>query len=294
MGKYSIKELERLSGIRAHTIRIWEKRHKLISPQRTQTNIRYYSDEDLKKIINVAVLNNNGVKISKIANLSIEEINGQVAQLSETKDSIDIYIEQLIMATIDMEEAIFGDLIGKFSLKFGFERTLLEIIYPFLEKIGVLWLTNNITPAQEHFISNLIRNKLIVAIENLPMPRHDSRKVVLFLPENELHEIGLLFFCFLCKNAGLRTFYLGQTLPYASLKSVYEAHQPDILISAFTTHPHTQNLQGYIDKLSADFLSASIFITGHMLTKKPLTYPKNVTAFANAQEIKELISKIIV
>jgi DNA-binding transcriptional MerR regulator len=294
MGKYSIKELERLSGIRAHTIRIWEKRHKLISPQRTQTNIRYYSDDDLKKIINVAVLNNNGVKISKIAGLSIDEINGQVAQLSETKDSIDIYIEQLIMATIDMEEAMFGDLIGKFSLKLGFERTLLEIIYPFLEKIGVLWLTNNITPAQEHFISNLIRNKLIVAIENLPLPRNDSRKVVLFLPENELHEISLLFFCFLCKKAGLRTYYLGQTVPYASLKSVYEAHQPDIIISAFTTHPHAQNLQSYVDKLSADFFNASIFVTGYMLTKKAISYPKNVKWFANAQELKELVTKIIV
>jgi DNA-binding transcriptional MerR regulator len=291
MGKYSIKELERLSGIRAHTIRIWEKRHKLVSPQRTKTNIRFYSDDDLKKIINVSVLNNNGVKISKIANLSIDEINNQVAQLSESKNSIDIYIEQLIVTMIDMEEEAFNELLGKHALRFGFERTMLEIIYPFLEKIGVLWLTDNITPAQEHFISNLIRNKLIVAIENLPLPEKSAKKVVLFLPENELHEISLLFYCYICKKEGLRTYYLGQTVPYLSLKSVVEEHQPDILVSAFTTHPSANHLQSYVEKMSNDFHGVSLLLSGYAFKKKTINPPKNVKVFSNALEIKALISK---
>lgn len=291
MGKYSIKELERLSGIRAHTIRIWEKRHNLVSPQRTPTNIRFYSDDDLKKIINVSVLNNNGIKISKIANLTTEEINQQVAQLSEVKNDIDIYIEQLVVAMIDMEEEAFNDLLGRLSLKLGFERTLLEVIYPFLEKIGVLWLTDKITPAQEHFIANLIRNKLIVAIENLPLPGKGSRKVVLFLPENELHEIALLFYCYICKKEGLRTYYLGQSVPYASLKSVVEEHKAHMIIGAFTTHPQAHNLQSYVDKLGIDFYNITLLLTGYALKKKHYILPKNAVAFSNALEIKDLVSK---
>jgi len=289
MGKYSIKELERLSGIRAHTIRIWEKRHHLVTPQRTQTNIRFYSDDDLKKIINVSVLNNHGIKISKIANLSAAEINQRVSELSESKNSIAIYIEQLILAMIDLEEGRFDEILGKLSLKFGFERMMLEIIYPFLEKIGVLWLTDNVTPAQEHFISNLIRNKLIVAIDSLPLPGHDAPSAVLFLPENELHEIGLLFCCYICKKTGLRTYYLGQTVPYLSLRSICEEHQPNLLVSSFTAYPQSHAIQGYVNKLAQDFPNARVLLTGYAFKKTAVTPPENVHLFANALTFKELV-----
>ncbi len=288
MGKYSIKELERLSGIRAHTIRIWEKRHNLITPERTPTNIRFYSDEDLKKIINVSVLNNHGVKISKIANLTKEEINYQVSELSESKNSIEIYIEQLIVAMIDLEEEQFEKILGSLSLKIGFERTLLEVVYPFLEKIGVLWLTDKVTPAQEHFISNLIRNKIIVAIDSLARPHRNARSVVLFLPENELHEIGLLFYCYICKKEGLLTYYLGQTVPYESLHSICLEHNPNLLISSFTSQP-SHNTQDYVNRMAGDFPNISILLTGYLLKKKPINPPKNVTLFDNALEINKLI-----
>jgi len=289
MGKYSIKELERLSGIRAHTIRIWEKRHNLVNPQRTETNIRFYSDDDLKKIINVSVLNNHGIKISKIANLSPAEINKRVSELSESKKSIDIYIEQLIVAMIDMEEEKFNEIMGKLSLKYGFERMMLEIIYPFLEKIGLLWLTDNITPAQEHFISNLIRNKLIVAIDNLPLPGKDAQRVVLFLPENELHEIGLLFYCYISKKAGLRTYYLGQTVPYLSLKSICDEHNPEILVSSFTSLPQSHAIQGYVNRLAAEFPKAKVFLTGYAFKKTAVNPPQNVHLFDNALAFKQLV-----
>jgi DNA-binding transcriptional MerR regulator len=289
MGKYSIKELERLSGIRAHTIRIWEKRHQLIQPQRTKTNIRFYSDEDLKKIINVSVLNNHGFKISKIASLSNNEISQHVTELSSTKDSIDIFIEQLILSMIDLDEEAFNRILGNLVLKMGLERTMLEIVYPFLEKIGVLWLTNKITPAQEHFISNLIRQKLIVAIDNLPLAPREAKKVVLFLPENELHEIALLFYHFICKQAGIRTFYLGQTVPYTSLKSVYEEHNPQIIISSFTSQPSAYAIQNYVNKMAADFPSAKIFLSGMALAKTKIEVPLNVTLFDKVLILKDLI-----
>jgi MerR family transcriptional regulator, light-induced transcriptional regulator len=291
MGKYSIKELEKLSGIKAHTIRIWEKRHQIIAPERTKTNIRFYSDDDLKKIINVSVLNNNGVKISKIVKLSLAEINQHVAKLSETKNDIDIYIEQMIVAMIDMEEETFEKLLASLTLKFGFEKTMLEIVYPFMEKIGVLWLTDNITPAQEHFISHLIRQKIIVAIDALPLAPKTERKAVLFLPENELHELGLLFYHYVVKKLGVRTYYLGQTVPHKSLKSACEAHQPDLIITALTAGPKPSEMGKYLNQLSVDLPNTQILVTGYALKKAAVEPPKNVSLFANVLELKELLVK---
>ena len=164
MGHYSIKELEQLSGIKAHTIRMWEKRHKIIEPSRTSTNIRYYSDLDLKKIINVSLLNTYGIKISKIADMSLDDMNKKVLELSELEHSRDVHIDQMVVAMIDMEEELFEKILSNLILRFGFEKTITEIVYPFLEKIGILWQTQNITPAHEHFISNLIRSLLGIAI----------------------------------------------------------------------------------------------------------------------------------
>jgi MerR family transcriptional regulator, light-induced transcriptional regulator len=292
MGKYSIKELEKLSGIKAHTIRIWEKRHHLVTPQRTQTNIRYYSDEDLKKIINVSVLNNHGVKISKIVGLTNDQINRQVNELSEANSSIEIYIDQLVLAMIDMEEEQFEKILSNLVLKFGFEKTVVEIVYPFLEKIGILWLTNNITPAQEHFISNLVRQKMIVAIDGLPLVPKSARKALLFLPENELHELGLLFYHYITKKEGFRTYYLGQTVPHKDLKYVVEQHQPDLLITSLTSGPSPHAMQGYLARLSQDFSQAKILAAGYALKKAKLEPLPNIFTFDNAMALKDLVSNL--
>lgn len=291
MGIYSIKELEQLSGIKAHTIRIWEKRHKIIEPQRTATNIRFYSDEDLKKIINVSLLNNHGVKISKIVGLSLDEINEQVAQLSDSKNSIEIYIDQLVLAMIDMEEEQFEKLLASLILKFGFERTVLEIVYPFMEKIGILWLTNNITPAQEHFISHLIRQKMIVAIDGLPLPPKTSKTAILYLPENELHELGLLFYHYIAKKVGYRTYYLGQMVPFKDLKYVVDHYQPELIITSLTSGPYPHAMQAYLEKLSQEFATARILVSGYALKKAKLEPLSNVIIFTNALNLKELISQ---
>jgi len=292
MGKYSIKELEQLSGIKAHTIRIWEKRHRLVEPKRTPTNIRYYSDEDLKKIINVSLLNTHGVKISKIVDLSVDEINRRVAELSEAENSIEIYIDQLVIAMIDMEEEQFEKILATLILKFGFERAIIEIVYPFLEKIGVLWLTNNISPAQEHFISNLVRQKLIVAIDSIPLAPKTARRVLLFLPENELHELGLLFYHYICKKEGFRTYYLGQSVPYNDLKSVVEIHQPDIIVSSFTTVPQANSIDAFLNRLATDFKNTSFLISGFILKKLKAEPESNIHLFSKALEIKDLLIKI--
>jgi MerR family transcriptional regulator, light-induced transcriptional regulator len=288
MGKYSIKELEHLSGIKAHTIRIWEKRHNLVQPERTPTNIRLYSDEDLKKIINVSVLNNHGIKISFIADMTLDEINRKVLELSETKSDAETHIHQLIVAMMDLEEEKFEKALSTLIIRFGFERLITEIIYPFLEKIGILWQTKNINPAQEHFISNLIRQKLIVAIDSLPIPAHGSKKAVLFLPEHEMHELGLLFFHYQTRKNGYRTYYLGQKVPHEDLIQVINTVKPQLLITYITTASN-QSTENYLQQLATDFPQEQILVSGYQTIGLRLKNSQNITLFSNSLKLKELI-----
>jgi DNA-binding transcriptional MerR regulator len=284
MGNYSIKELEQLSGIKAHTIRIWEKRHNIIVPSRTPTNIRTYSDDDLKKIINVSLLNNYGIKISKIAKMSAADMNERILQIAELKNDSVIHIDQLIVAMMDMEEERFEKILGNLILRYGFERTVTEIIYPFLERIGILWQTHNITPAHEHFISNLIRQKIIVAIDGLSIPPKTSKKIMLFLPEHEMHELGLLFYHYLTRKAGHRTYYLGQSVPHADLLSIFAAHSPDILITSVTSSL-SPSVEDYIEKLSKDFPSVPILMSGLQVREYKGGKVKSIQTFTSALDL---------
>jgi MerR family transcriptional regulator, light-induced transcriptional regulator len=288
MGKYSIKELEQLSGIKAHTIRIWEKRHQLIDPARTATNIRFYSDEDLKKIINVSLLNNHGYKISRIADMTLDEMNQRVLELGQSNNDISIHIDQLVIAMIDMEEEAFEKTLNNLILRYSFEKTITEIVYPFLEKIGLLWQTHNITPAHEHFMSNLIRQKLMVAIDGLPLPPKNARKILLFLPEGELHELGLLFFHYLTRKGGWRTYYLGQNVPHGDLLSVYKTHNPEVLLTSITTSTSSA-VEFYFRRLEEDFPESRILASGYQVHKFNGQKIGGVQTFRNALELKNFL-----
>lgn len=288
MANYSIKDLEQLSGIKAHTIRIWEKRHQIIRPQRTSTNIRYYSDDDLKKIINVSLLNTSGIKISRIAGMTAPELAQKVIELSEQRDAASLQIDRLVTAMVDLEEEAFEKILSGFILRFGFERTITEIVYPFLEKIGVLWQTKHITPAHEHFISNLIRQKIIVAIDSLPPAPAAGERAVLFLPERELHELALLFFNYLMRKAGYRTFYFGQNLPHDDLKSVYQIHKPQLMVTYITTLPLEGAVDRYLKRLSADFPDARILVSGVQVARFEKSPFANITPFRSARDLREL------
>ena len=290
MGKYSIKELEQLSGIKAHTIRIWEKRYKVIIPQRTATNIRFYSDDDLKKIINVSLLNNHGIKISRIADMSLQEISDKILEMSEAKGEADIYIDQLVVAMVDMDEEQFEKVLSILVAKFGFEGSITEVVYPFMEKIGILWQTGTITPAHEHFISNLIRQRLVTSIASLPFPTKKARRAILFLPEGELHEIGLLFYHYITRKKGFKTFYLGQSVPHEDLKAVYKIHKPDFLITSLVSFPSPKEFENYINTLSNDFPESTILASGLMLRKTAFKIPKNFKPFYRATELPALLS----
>lgn len=291
MSTYSIKDLEQLSGIKAHTLRIWEQRHKLLCPKRTETNIRYYDDSDLKLILNVALLNDNGFKISKIASMSPIEMREEVVKLTERSLTHDDQIHALTICMIEIDEERFDKVLSTNILKLGFEQTMLNIIYPFMSKIGVLWQTGAINPAQEHFISNLIRQKLIVAIDG-QISHEGGKKFLLFLPEGELHEVSILFATYLIKSKGHKVIYLGQNTPKDDLISVYKLHEPEYLFTVITSSPSSEYAQEYLNALSKQFENAQILVTGYQVIGQDLSFPPNVKLLNYIKEIKDLLEDL--
>ena len=292
MSTYSIKDLEQLSGIKAHTLRIWEQRYNLLQPKRTDTNIRFYDDDDLKLILNVALLNDNGVKISKIASMSPNELREEVMKLTERSLTHDDQIHALTICMIEMDEERFDKILSTNILKLGFEQTMLNVIYPFMSKIGVLWQTGAINPAQEHFISNLVRQKLIVAIDG-QIPQQGGKKFLLFLPEGELHEISILFASYLIKSKGHKVIYLGQSTPNDDLLSVFKLHQPEYLLTVITTSPSSEYVQEYINALADRFAIAQILVTGYQVLGQDLRFPENVSQMSYIRDIKDLLEELI-
>ena len=268
MGAYTIRELENLSGIKAHTIRIWEKRYGLITPHRTSTNIRTYCDSELKKLLNVSILNRYGLKISKIAQLSEEEIALKIRQFTHDNTSVESQIEGLTFAMIDLDEHRFEQLLAKSIIQFGFEEAVVRIVYPFLNRIGLLWQTGSITSVQEHFISNLVKQKFL---ESEHMPRF-----VFFLPEGEMHEIGLLFSCYLARKHGFRTIYLGQSLPVNDLVGMVKKKQVDYLYTSLTSSYNGQNPDDYVRLLSDLFPAKVIYVSGSQIHRLAEAIPDNV------------------
>lgn len=291
MSTYSIKDLEQLSGIKAHTLRIWEQRYNLLLPKRTDTNIRFYDDADLKLILNVALLNDNGYKISKIAGMSGVEMKEEVIKLTEKTLTHDDQINALTICMVEMDEERFDKVLSTNILKIGFEQTMLNIIYPFMSKIGVLWQTGAINPAQEHFISNLIRQKLIVAID-AQIYKGGGKKFLLYLPEGEHHEISILFAAYLIKLKGHKVIYLGQSTPDDDLDSVYNLHLPEYLMTVITTSPSAENVQEYIDVLSERFNNAKIIVSGYQIVGQDIKLPKNVKSLNYIRQVREYLEEM--
>jgi MerR family transcriptional regulator, light-induced transcriptional regulator len=220
--------------------------------------------------------------------MSLDEVNRKVLEISQVHNDATVHIDQLVIAMIDMEEEMFEKILNTMILRYGFEKSITEIIYPFLEKIGVLWQTHNISPAHEHFISNLIRQKVIVAIDGLPVPSKISKKVVLFLPEGEMHEIGLLFYHYLVRKSGLRSYYLGQNVPHDDLIQICSIHQPDVLVTSITS-VLSLPIEKYFSKLSKNFPGLTILAAGAQVHRFKGLKVGNIQTFRNALELKSFI-----
>lgn len=269
----------------AHTLRIWEQRYGIINPKRTVTNIRYYTDEDLKSLLNIALLNKNGFKISKIAGMSGEEVAQKVAAISEVNFENATQLDALTISMIEMDESKFEKIVSTNIEQYGFERTMLEVINPFLEKLGLLWLTGSINPAQEHFISSLIRRKIMVAIDHEPIVTDPSvPKYLLYLPENETQELSLLFMHYLLKARGKRVVYLGQNIPFEDLRTVHDIHRPDFLFTILSETFFKEPVQTYIQKLSRTFHDCTLLLTGYQVVAHPFGAPANVRVLDSLHE----------
>lgn len=289
MSNYSIKDLEQLSGIKAHTLRIWEQRYNIINPKRTDTNIRTYDDKDLKLVLNIALLQSHNYKISKIAQLSLEELSKEVLAISERQLNYPDQIHSLTIAMIDIDEDRFEKIMSTNILQFGFENTMINIIYPFLSRIGILWVTGSIGPAQEHFITNLIRQKIIVAIDGQVIRLNaNSKKYILYTPEGELHEIPLLFANYVLRARNNKVVYLGQSLPFNELQFVCELHKPDYLFSVITSTPGQEEIQNYVNRLGENFPTIKVLLTGYQVVAQGIELPPNTEIVINVKQLMDI------
>ncbi len=277
MRSFTIKDLENLSGIKAHTIRMWEQRYSFLKPERTDTNIRYYSNNELKKLLNIALLNKYGFKISHIDKMNEGEMKEKILSLNQTQAHQERVINELIQHMMDLELEKFEELLDNYIITRGIERTITQIIFPYLEKIGILWLTNHINPAQEHLVTNIIRQKLIVGLEHNSSTAKVNKTVLLFLPEGEYHELGLLFMAYLLKSRGVNIIYLGCSIPLDDVEYVVKLKKPDYIYSHLTTMGHKFNFDKFIDSIIKRFSNIPIIISGQVTNsyKKKIHAPVN-------------------
>jgi len=282
---FTIKELESLSGIKAHTIRIWEQRYGFLTPSRTETNIRRYSNDELKTLLTVALLNKYGYKISKIDSMSYDQRTRAVMDLSEQEASTERLINKMIGYMIDMRNIEFEKLLNDHINEHGIEKTITEIIFYFLERVGILWHTNHILPVQEHIVSNIVRQKILSAIDGLPLVHKQEPVFLLFLPEDEHHEMGLLFVYYLLRKKRLPVIYLGSSVPLKDVQFLFDNKTPDYLYLHLTSFPRKHDLAKYLSILSERIPRTKILLSGSAIIdyKKPL--PHNTMRFQSLDEV---------
>jgi MerR family transcriptional regulator, light-induced transcriptional regulator len=292
MNAFTIKDLENLSGIKAHTIRIWEQRYSFLRPQRTDTNIRYYNNDELKTILNVALLNKYGFKISHIDKMNDVEIKDRILSLSQVQAQQERIINEMIQSMVDLEVEHFEATLGNYIMARGIERTITQIIFPFLEKIGILWATNHIIPAQEHLVTNIIRQKLIMGIEGVKTHMQVNKTVILFLPEGEYHELGLLFINFLLRSRGIKILYLGANVPLSDVEFLVRLKSPDVLYAHLTSLAHNFNFDKFMIQLSNKVKNIPIIISGQVTQHYKKPTPAGIHLKRSLSEVMEYISSL--
>ena len=290
MSLYSIKDLEYLSGIKAHTIRIWEKRYHLLDPGRTETNIRSYSDDDVRRILNVAMLIKNGYKISNVAAFDESRLQTEVIRLNRNLTDPEKNIDQLLFQAVNLDTWGFELQVEKIIAEMGFMKTIQQVIFPFFERIGILWQAGSIYTAHEHFVSNLIRNRLIREAGKY-QSEASARSILFFLRQDEWHELGLLYLNYLAAQAGLRCVYLGQSLPFTDLANLLVSNRFDFVCSYFIHAIEKSELEQYLANLSLAFNGNRILVAGRQLAIHKPKLPSNVMVVKNGNDFLKRISE---
>jgi DNA-binding transcriptional MerR regulator len=290
---FTIKDLENISGIKAHTIRIWEKRYNLLSPQRTDTNIRYYSHQNLQKLLNIVLLNKNNFKISKIAEMTDEAIILNSRELAFKVAVNDEAINSFKLSMFQFDKILFNNTYNKLLHKKTFREIFKEVFIPFLEHIGLLWQTDTLLPAHEHFISNLISQKIQINTEKLQYNvTNNSKTYVLFLPENEIHELGLLYLNYELVLRGNQTIYLGQSLPLNNLNYFFDGNQEICFVTSMTVQPYDEKLADYfyeIDDILKKSKHSLIAIGRKAMDVESYVFKSQITLYPSVSELLKVL-----
>ena len=286
---YSIKDLEILSGVKAHTIRIWEKRYKLLSPGRTDTNIRYYSDIDLRRILNVSLLVNNGFKISKVAKMDDEKIKESVIEINKKKSTESDYVDRLILYMLNFDNIGFYNFTNEIIAKMGLEDAVLKVFFALFERIGTFWQVGSIFPAQEHYVTSILRQKLIAETDKIGVENRNGSTMLFFLPDDEMHEMSLLFYSYLAQKYGYNVIYLGQFVPFEDLEKVQLHVKIDYVFTAFINAFPKEQLESYLVKLKETFRNQKIFITGWQIQHYNPVLPRTVKIIQDYKDFKRYL-----
>jgi DNA-binding transcriptional MerR regulator len=290
---YSIKDLENLSGLKAHTLRIWEKRYGIIKPQRTETNIRYYGDEDLQKILNISLLNRKGIKISKIAGMTNEELKQKVAEITEVGSEFQDQVDSMMMAIFELNESKFNIILDHHIQSEGFETTMHHIVYPLLDKLSTMWIAGSVKRVHETFVINIIKRKIIVAIDKIKKPdSHNVPRFLIYLPENESHELSLLFLHFILSKYGAEVLNMGSNVSLIDILEAKNIYHPDYIFTIFNDSFAESPLQPYIQQLAQNSTETRILISGFQTVNQNLSLPPNVQIIPGIENIKSLLHSL--
>jgi len=295
MNLFTISQLSNFSGIKPHTIRIWEQRYNALSPGRSEGNTRYYDNDQLRRLLNIVSLVQENYKISEISAMSdkklFELLEQQMRPSEKGIDTREYFILQLIAAGMNLDEINFDKLISHCLVRYGVEESYLKVIYPMLKRIGLMWTTNLIPPAAEHFISNIIRQKLFTLIDSLPASKDKKNSWLLFLPENEFHEIGLLFSHYLIRNEGFQSVYLGSNVPLQSVVDAAAIANPDNLLLFLTHNDSKEALGEYMNDLGRRFKNKNIKIAADAKQLHSIKLNKNFEVLSSMESLQLELSQ---
>jgi DNA-binding transcriptional MerR regulator len=289
MNRFSIAELENYTGIKAHTIRKWEERYGVLSPKRTEGNTRYYSDDELRKLLCISSLLELDYKISSLCNMKDAEREEVLNKHIRDGDRINernfkLYINEMINTALQFDEIRFNRLFSRCVNDLGTDRAYSHIIYPLLVRLGMMWTTETIAPSQEHFITNQIKIRLNESIANLPLPINPLETWLLFLPEDEYHDIGLTYAYYTIRKARRKVIFLGASVPYESLKAAVKLAKPANLLFFPGNNQSKTKIQSYLGKLAKDFGKQKIFAAGRFSAE--LKYPNNIKLLTEINELR--------
>lgn len=283
---FSIKDLENLSGIKAHTIRIWEKRYNILSPDRTSTNIRTYNNSHLQKLLNISLLNEHGYKISRISKLNDDEIAKMVQEINASSSLQDRSISAFKVAMMNFDDQLFHQTFDNLLNEKTFREIFHQVLVPLLDEIGMLWQTDTIKPIHEHYLVDLIKQKLylkIAEVRKIDEPVSNDLHV-LFLPENEIHDIGILYLYYELLYNKHRAMYLGPTLPLSDMNYLMEHHDKIKFLSYFTITPN--DLKTFVKEFQEQICKKKtyeLFLFGQKVkAENPQNYPPNIKLYTNA------------